>query len=195
MAARLLQRWINRPIRSRTTLTERLDTVELIFNKQQHATLAEHFRHIGDIERILARVALRSARPRDLARLRDALNSLPSLQTDLSKLDTTRVQSLAADCQPLPELANTLQRAIFENPPAVIRDGGVIADGFDEELDELRAINENAADYLVKLELQERDTTGLSSLKVGYNRVHGYYIEISKAQAKTPLKIIYADRL
>ena len=186
MAARLLQRWINRPIRSRTTLTERLDTVELIFNKQQHATLAEHFRHIGDIERILARVALRSARPRDLARLRDALNSLPSLQTDLSKLDTARVQSLAADCQPLPELANTLQRAIFENPPAVIRDGGVIADGFDEELDELRAINENAADYLVKLELQERDTTGLSSLKVGYNRVHGYYIEISKAQAKTP---------
>ena len=183
MGARLLQRWINRPIRSRSILSARLDSVQLILNGQHQSILTNHLRKIGDIERILARVALRSARPRDLARLRDALGSLPALQADLIRLDAERLQDLAKDCQPLPTLADTLERAIIENPPAVIRDGGVIAKGFDAELDELQGVSRNAAEFLIQLELKERETTGLNTLKVGYNRVHGYYIEISKSQA------------
>ena len=185
MGARLLQRWINRPVRSRITLGARFDAVELILNGQHQPTLAKHFRQIGDIERILARLALRSARPRDLARLRDALAALPDLQNDLAGLDAERIQALATDCRPSPALAETLQRAMIENPPVVIREGGVIAPGFDPELDELRAISENSAEFLIRLELKERETTGLNTLKVGYNRVHGYYIEISKSQAES----------
>ncbi|MBT4492731.1 MAG: DNA mismatch repair protein MutS [Gammaproteobacteria bacterium] len=184
MGGRLLQRWINRPIRSHTVLGERLDAVEQIIADRHYPILTDHLRSIGDIERILARVALRSARPRDLAKLRDALGVLPDLSETLSTLDTPRIQALATDCQPAPDLADTLDRAIIENPPVVIRDGGVIREGFDKELDELRAISENAADFLVQMELAERETTGLSTLKVGYNRVHGYYIEISKSQAE-----------
>jgi len=141
-------------------------------------------RNIGDIERILARVALRSARPRDLARLRDALAILPELSDLLSVIDADRVTQLAQKCKPLPELARDLNKAVVENPPVVIREGGVIKKGYDDELDELRSISENAAEYLIKLETEEREITGLSTLKVGYNRVHGYYIEISKSQAE-----------
>jgi len=141
-------------------------------------------RNVGDIERILARVALRSARPRDLARLRDALAILPELSDILSAIDTDRITQLAQKCKPLPELAQELEKAVIENPPVVIREGGVIKKGYDDELDELRSISENAAEYLIKLETEEREVTGLSTLKVGYNRVHGYYIEISKSQAE-----------
>ena len=142
------------------------------------------FHGIGDIERILARVALRSARPRDLARLRDALAALPELSRHLAAIPSDHIGHLAANCEPVPELAAELGRAVIENPPVVIREGGVIATGYDEELDELRSISENAADFLVKLETEERAETGLSTLKVGFNRVHGYYIEISKSQAE-----------
>ncbi len=183
MGARLLKRWLHRPIRSRAVLNDRLDAVEYIVDRQQHALLAGHFKQIGDIERILARVALRSARPRDLARLRDALCVLPGLQVDLRAIDANRIKHLTHACLPMPKLTETLTRAIIENPASVIREGGVIAEGYDTALDELRSISENAAEFLVKLETSERKQTGLSSLKVSYNRVHGYYIEVSKAQA------------
>ena len=183
MGARLLKRWIHRPIRSRTVLNERFDAVACILECHLHETLAHHFKQIGDIERILARVALKSARPRDLARLRDALGTLPTLQVDLARMDVRRIQQLTEDCQPLPAVSETLARAIIDQPPAVLRDGGVIARGFDETLDELRDISENAAEFLVKLETTEREQTGIGSLKVGYNRIHGYYIEVSKTQA------------
>ena len=183
MGARLLKRWIHRPIRSRTVLNERFDAVACILERHLHETLAHHFKQIGDIERILARVALKSARPRDLARLRDALGTLPALQVDLARMDVRRIQQLTEDCQPLPAVSETLARAIIDQPPAVLRDGGVIARGFDETLDELRDISENAAEFLVKLETTEREQTGIGSLKVGYNRIHGYYIEVSKTQA------------
>ena len=183
MGARLLQRWINRPVRSRDVLNARLDTVEELLMKHLDTDLSDRLRQIGDMERILARVALRSARPRDLARLRDALAVLPALCNCLAGLESERVGALAADCQPMPDLAGQLQRAIIDNPPVVIRDGGVIKDGYDADLDELRSISENAAAFLVKMETEEKSRTGLSTLKVGYNRVHGYYIEISKAQA------------
>lgn len=184
MGSRLLSRWINRPIRSRQTLNQRLDSIDQIIQGRHDEALRDSLKQIGDIERILARVALRSARPRDLARLRDALIVLPQLAESLALIDAEHIRSLADACQPMPELASLLKRAVIENPPVVIREGGVIAEGFDEELDELRSISENAAEFLVRMELAERETTGLNTLKVGFNRVHGYYIEISKAQAE-----------
>ena len=196
MGARLLHRWINRPIRSRTDLSDRLDAVEAILQGNHADTLAAHYKNIGDIERILARVALRSARPRDLARLRDALNALPDLAGALTSISSSRVVALKAACEPIPALSATLSQAIIDNPPVVIREGGVIATGFDTELDELRGISENAAEFLIRLEQEERERTGLSTLKVGYNRVHGYYIEISKAQAeKAPTEYVRRQTL
>ena len=184
MGGRLLQRWINRPIRSRQVLSGRMDAIDQIVQDKHADPMFSCLRNIGDIERILARVALRSARPRDIARLRDALAILPELSDLLDAIDADRIAQLAIKCKPLPELAQELEKAVIENPPVVIREGGVIKKGYDDELDELRSISENAAEYLIKLETEEREVTGLSTLKVGYNRVHGYYIEISKSQAE-----------
>ena len=196
MGARLLQRWINRPIRSRHTLNGRMDAIDRIVAGKHAEPMFSYLRNIGDIERILARVALRSARPRDLARLRDALAILPELSDLLGTIEADRISNLAQKCQPLPELASELDKAIIENPPVVIREGGVIKRGYDDELDELRSISENAAGYLIKLETEERKLTGLSTLKVGYNRVHGYYIEISKSQAeKAPVHYVRRQTL
>jgi DNA mismatch repair protein MutS len=184
MGGRLLQRWINRPIRSRQVLSGRMDAIDRIVQGKHADPMFSCLRNIGDIERILARVALRSARPRDISRLRDALAILPELSDLLGAIDADRIAQLAQKCKPLPELARELEKAVIENPPVVIREGGVIKKGYDDELDELRSISENAAEYLIKLETEEREVTGLSTLKVGYNRVHGYYIEISKSQAE-----------
>jgi DNA mismatch repair protein MutS len=139
---------------------------------------------IGDVERILARVALRSARPRDLARLQTSLASLPALQAATRPIEAPLITRLSAEIREFPHLAELLERAITDNPPMVIRDGGVIAAGYDAELDELRGLSTNAGDYLIDLETRERARTGISTLKVGYNRVHGYYIEISRGQAE-----------
>ncbi len=184
MGSRLLRRWINRPLRIRTTLHDRQEVVQLLSSNYQYESLQSHLKQIGDIERILGRVALRSARPRDLARLRDALNIFPALSSTLNDLDSPRLKKLREDCAPNPTLSALLIASIIENPPVVIREGGVIAQGFDKELDELRSISENAADFLVRLETDERESTGLSTLKVGFNRVHGYYIEISRSQSE-----------
>ncbi len=184
MGSRLLNRWINRPITDRLILNQRLDAVEYLANQYQFESLKDLLKQIGDIERILARIALRSARPRDLERLKNALQTLPELGGLLQDMPTDLIGQLRSDCKPYPELSQTLQRAINENPPVVIREGGVIAPGFDAELDDLRGISENAAEYLIKLEIEEKEVTGLSSLKVGYNRVHGYYIEISRSQSE-----------
>jgi DNA mismatch repair protein MutS len=183
MGGRLLNRWLNRPIRDQQILNERQLTIEHFINSYQHDSIKEVLHHIGDIERVLARVALQSARPRDLERLRDALKVLPELHQLLIDLEPPQLKKLGEACAPFPVLADELDRAIIDNPPVVIREGGVIKTGYDEELDELRSISENAADYLIKLEQEEKEATGLSTLKVGYNRVHGYYIEISKAQS------------
>ena len=196
MGSRLLNRWINRPIRDRTELNDRLDTIEYLVTQYQFEGLQDHLKPMGDIERILARIALRSARPRDLERLKDALGILPGLTCSLDDMPTELLKRINSDCQPYPELHATLNKAIIENPPTIIRDGGVIAPGYDAELDELRGISENAAEYLVKLEQQEKQATGLSSLKVGYNRVHGYYIEISRSQSeKAPERYIRRQTL
>lgn len=192
MGSRLLNRWLNRPLRNdggaqRAVLLDRQQVVSTLLQHYAFESLQPLLKQVGDIERILARVALRSARPRDMARLRDALTLLPAIQSALSgivsQLDNPRLAALQAAIADYPALCATLKQALEENPPVVIREGGVIAAGYDADLDELRALSSNAGQFLVDMEIREKQRTGLSTLKVGYNRVHGYYIEVSKAQA------------
>lgn len=184
MGARLLRRWLQRPLRDLQVLTQRQAAITELQTQYHSLNLAAQLKPIGDLERILARVALRSARPRDLVRLKDALLHLPQLKQLLLQLGNPLLQELNRQLEPLPDLANQLKLALVANPPMLMRDGGVIAEGYDAELDELRNLHSNAGEFLLRLEEEEKQLTGLSTLKVGYNRVHGYYIEISRAQSE-----------
>ncbi|MBB6339854.1 DNA mismatch repair protein MutS [Pseudomonas fluvialis] len=185
MGSRLLTRWLNRPLRDRAVLEGRQDSIACLLDRYQFELIQPQLKDIGDIERILARIGLRNARPRDLARLRDALAALPQLQDGMAKLDVPHLAELAVNIRTYPELADLLARAIIDNPPAVIRDGGVLKTGYDAELDELQSLSENAGQYLMDLEVREKARTGLANLKVGYNRVHGYFIELPSKQAES----------
>lgn len=185
MGSRLLTRWLHRPLRDRALLERRQQAIACLLDAYRFESLQPQLKDIGDLERILARIGLRNARPRDLARLRDALAALPRLQDAMAGLDTPHLAELAANIRTYPELADLLQRAIIDNPPAVIRDGGVLKTGYDAELDELQSISENAGQYLMDLEAREKARTGLANLKVGYNRVHGYFIELPSKQAES----------
>ena len=183
MGARHLRRWLHRPINNLEAIEERLGAVSSLIQDYGFEPLREALNEIADLERILSRVALGSARPRDLSRLGSRLTHLPLIRSRLPKASALLDQLSDA----LPDytvLTELLERAIVDNPPVLIRDGGVIAPGYDEELDELRGISENAGAYLLDLEQRERASTSLSTLKVGYNRVHGYYIEISRSQSE-----------
>jgi DNA mismatch repair protein MutS len=182
MGSRLLQQWIQRPIRDHYRLNQRYDAVTEL-SEADIFDLSQHLKNIGDIQRVLARLALRSARPRDFAKLQACFNELPLLATTLAQFSTTKLTALTQQINTYPEFADLLNRAICENPPVVIREGGVIADGYNAQLDELRALSKGATDYLSELEAREKDATGISTLKVGYNKVHGFFIEISKGQA------------
>jgi DNA mismatch repair protein MutS len=179
MGSRLLQRWLQQPLRDQQQVNQRHDAVAAL---QQLALteLKTQLRQIGDLERILTRVALRSARPRDLARIRSALEQLPALQ---QQLNAPALQLWQQRIHSFPELLDELQRAIVAQPPQLIRDGGVIASGYDDELDKQRALADGATDLLAQIEQRERQRTGISSLKVGYNKVHGFYIETSRSAA------------
>ena len=183
MGGRLLRRWLNNPLRNIPVLEHRQDFISQAIELDNSDDLQQSLKPIGDMERILSRIALRSARPRDLSRLSTSLNALPNIQAVLLSLAAPKAKSLATDIGEFPSIVNLLSSAIVENPPVIIRDGGVIAEGYDEELDELRGLSQNAGQFLLDLETQERERTGLSTLKVGYNRVHGYYIEISRLQS------------
>ena len=196
MGSRLLRRWLNRPLRDQSVLNDRQLAISAMIDSYGYENIHSVLKQIGDIERILSRIALRSARPRDLARLRDALATLPSLQNAISEVDAAPINMLGKQISTYPETVANLQKAIIENPPVVVRDGGVIAQGFDSELDELRGLSENAGQFLIDIETRERAATGISTLKVGYNRVHGYYIEISKAQSdKAPVEYVRRQTL
>ncbi len=184
MGSRLLRRWLHRPLTDVAVLNERQAAVRSLCGNYYFETVREALKPIGDMERILTRVALRSARPRDLTRLHASLAAVPRLRAELDHCDAPLLQRLAAQAGDYPELCELLANAIIDNPPVVIRDGGVIAPGYDAELDELRSISSNAGDYLLEIEQRERQATGISTLKVGYNRVHGYYIEISRSQSE-----------
>lgn len=185
MGSRLLTRWLNRPLRDLSVLLARQTSISCLLDGYRFEKLQPQLKEIGDIERILARIGLRNARPRDLARLRDALGALPELQVAMTELEAPHLQKLATTTSTYPELAALLEKAIIDNPPAVIRDGGVLKTGYDSELDELQSLSENAGQFLIDLETREKARTGLSHLKVGYNRIHGYFIELPSKQAES----------
>lgn len=183
MGSRLFKRWIHQPIRDLTVLHQRLDAITAIKESGLTAELGNQLRPVGDMERILARLALRSARPRDLARLRSALQQLPDIAACITDIDQPALTYIQQKCQPLPALAELLERAIVESPPVVIRDGGVIAAGYDAELDEWRSLADGATRYLDALEQREKERHDIDSLKVGYNQVHGFFIQVSRGQS------------
>ncbi|HVY63323.1 MAG TPA: DNA mismatch repair protein MutS [Gammaproteobacteria bacterium] len=183
MGSRLLRRWLNRPIRDRGELKRRQQALDVLRTHGPVAGLQAVLKDIGDLERILTRVALRTARPRDLAHLRDSLGRLPELKRLAAPLAAERLQALAARCGEHAAERDLLARAIVETPPVLLRDGGVIAEGYDADLDELRRISTNADQFLIDMETRERARTGIANLKVGYNRVHGFYIELTRGQA------------
>ncbi|MGQ0799901.1 MAG: DNA mismatch repair protein MutS [Pseudomarimonas sp.] len=184
MGGRLLRRWLQRPLRDRQVLGQRQQAVQALLDADAINGLRGSLHAVGDVERILARVALRSARPRDLSTLRDALLSAPTLHRQLASIDSPRVATVIDALGEHAVLAAHLQSALVTQPPALQRDGGVFADGFDTELDELRQLSTHADQFLIDLEAREREASGIATLKVGYNRVHGYFIEISKGQAQ-----------
>ncbi|ART81203.1 DNA mismatch repair protein MutS [Oceanisphaera avium] len=196
MGSRLLKRWIHQPSRNLDTLTRRQDSIALLIAQARFEDLRAPLRQVGDMERALARLALRSARPRDLSRLRSALQALPDIQQQLIGANGACLTALAHTISQYPDLAELLEHAIVDTPPVLIRDGGVIRDGFNAELDELRELAAGAHRYLAALEAREKAATGISTLKVAYNRVHGFYIEVSRASAEqVPLHYVRRQTL
>ena len=179
--SRLLHRWLHHPLRDRGVLNKRLDAVDKLGDLRRK--VHEHLKPCVDVERITARIALRSARPRDLSGLRDTLLILPQLHATISVCDGPLIKEIADALQADNTLVELLKNTIKMEPSSVLREGGVIADGFDAELDELRGIQANCGDFLLALETRERERTGIDKLKVEYNRVHGFYIEVSVANA------------
>jgi DNA mismatch repair protein MutS len=183
MGGRLLRRWLHRPLRDRDTLRARYHAVATLIDQGQHAPIAVALAAIGDLERILSRIALRSARPRDLVQLRTALGALPTLRRLVAGAQSPLLQQLTAGISEHHEEHSLLHRAIEEAPPHYLREGGVIARGYDAELDELRALGSNTEQFLIDLEQRERERSGLSSLRLGFNRVQGFFIEVNRSQA------------
>lgn len=195
MGSRLLKRWIHQPIRDLEKLKKRQDIIDTLQKEQRIELLQPLLQNVGDMERILARVALRSARPRDLTRLRTALAQLPDIAKNAKNL-TASLDALVAQIGDFSELHALLERAIIETPPQLIRDGGVIAAGYNAELDEWRELSAGATQYLENLEIREREATGIDTLKIGFNAVHGYYIQISQGQAhKAPMHYVRRQTL
>ena len=181
MGARLLRRWLNAPCKALDRVRERQAAVSALLEGALAEPLREALGDCGDMERAVSRVALKSATPRDLTRVQAAVAALPRIRALIGGADSPRLAALVADLPDLADVRELLARAIVEAPPATIRDGGVIAPGYSEPLDDLRNLTENAAQWLGNLEIAERERTGIATLKVGYNRVHGYYIEVSRA--------------
>ncbi len=182
--SRLLRQWLAQPLRDQGALAARHDGIESFRTAPRARRLVgEALRRTVDIERVVGRIALRSARPRDLAGLRDTLARLPDVTAATSELAAPILVNARANLAPDPQWRALLASAIAPEPAAMVRDGGVIATGYDAELDELRSIDANCGAFLVDLEARERTRTGIASLKVEYNRVHGFYIEVTNAQA------------
>ena len=188
MGGRLLARTLMQPLRDTALLDQRLDAIEILLNGYHEAPIRLILKEISDIERVLSRIALGSARPRDLVQLRQACAQIPflrnAIQPIVSQNQSTLIQQLNDELGDFNGLHLRLMNAIVENPPVLLRDGNVIAEGFDSELDELRQIRDHAGQFFIDLEIRERENTGINTLKIGYNRVSGYYIELTRAQAE-----------
>nr|WP_150142310.1 DNA mismatch repair protein MutS [Candidatus Enterovibrio escacola] len=183
MGSRLLKRWLHQPVRNCTIINERLDAIDVLKESGMYVELTRALNPIGDMERILARLALRSARPRDIAKLRSALQQLPEIKMLLDELSDDSITPLKYASAPMPKLTHLLEEAIVEVPPVVIRDGGVIATGYNSELDNWRELAEGATRILEELEQRERELHNIDTLKVGYNQVHGFYIQVNRGQS------------
>lgn len=182
MGSRALRHWLTHPLRDRRVARERHDAIEVL-QAADLAALRESLRNVGDVERITARIALRQVRPRELAGLLATLAALPSIHQRVPTGSAVLLDMLAEALCPPESVAVLLIEAIAEEPAVLLRDGGVIAAGFDAELDELRGIGANCDAYLLELEARERSRTGIVNLRVQFNRVHGFYIEVSQGQA------------
>lgn len=194
MGSRMLKRWLHMPVREIKTLENRQQSIGVL--QDFTAEVSPLLRQVGDLERILARLALRTARPRDLARMRHAFQQLPELDALLADVDTPHLQTLRKNMGQFDELRELLEKAIIESPPVLVRDGGVIAPGYHAELDEWRALADGATDYLDRLEIRERENLGLDTLKVGFNAVHGYYIQVSRGQShRVPINYVRRQTL
>jgi DNA mismatch repair protein MutS len=183
MGSRCLRRWLNRPITDQQELRRRYQAIALLVDARRFEGLREPLRGIGDVERILSRVALRSARPRDLTSLRASIDALPALRAILKRIEAPLIVELTAAIDEHADVAGILHRAIAEEPSVVLRDGDVIAPGYDAALDELRQIATHTDEFLLELERRERERSGIPSLKLAYNRVSGFYIEVSRSHA------------
>lgn len=196
MGSRLLKRWIHQPIRQTDILLKRQKTIGEIIEQDLYHELQPYLQQVGDMERILARVALRSARPRDLTRLRTALEQIEPIKSLIQTKTSSNLTALSAQIDDFSAQIKLLQKAIIETPPLLIRDGGVIAEGYNTELDEWRTLSAGATKYLENLEQRERESTGIDTLKIGFNAVHGYYIQISQGQAhKAPIHYVRRQTL
>ncbi|HWX68644.1 MAG TPA: DNA mismatch repair protein MutS [Steroidobacteraceae bacterium] len=183
MGSRQLRRWLNRPLTSHPLLRERYHALGTLIDGRRFGALRESLAGVGDIERILARIALRSVRPRDLTQLRSSLRALPAVRATLAELDSPLLQQQHARIGEHPEALTLLTAAIALEPASLVRDGDVIAPGYDAELDELRHIGSHTEEFLLQLERRERERTGLTGLRLGYNRVQGFFIEIARRDA------------
>jgi DNA mismatch repair protein MutS len=181
MGSRLLRHWLHHPLRDHAVLVSRHESVEVLFEKNED--IIKILRRFADIERIAARIALRNARPRDLSGLRESLGLLSGLRR-LVPSSSVLLQKLLEEIQTPQACLQLLTKSIAQEPAAMVRDGGVIAGGYSAELDELRGLQTNAGAFLIALERRERERTGIPNLKVAYNHVHGYYIEVTNAQAQ-----------
>ncbi len=187
MGSRLLQFWLHHPLRDRAAIQQRLDGVTALIgeNGQENYSAARSLlRQFADIERITARIALKSARPRDLSGLRDSLKLLPDVIQAVAHCCSERISELIRAMHVQPALVELLCSALLQEPGVVLREGNVIADGYDAELDELRALHSNCGEFLLQLEVREKERTGIPNLKVEYNRVHGFYIEVTHAHSE-----------
>jgi DNA mismatch repair protein MutS len=183
MGSRNLRRWLNRPLTDQQELRRRFQSIALLVDAGRFEALREPLRAIGDVERILSRIALRSARPRDLTALRASLLILPALRGLLARLEAPLLRDLATAIQEHGDVVQLLQQAIAEEPSVMLRDGDVIAPGYDAELDELRRIANHTDEFLLELERRERERSGIPSLRLSYNRVSGFFIEVNRSQA------------
>ena len=182
MGARLLRRWLLRPLRQYAVLKQRQQAIQQLMDLQLVEPIQTELKQLGDIERVLARISLKTARPRDFMHVRNTLESLPAMHGLLGDIEASRLKQLDRELGQFPELLSLLKAALIDQPPVLIRDGGVIAAGYNKELDQLRNIRDDANQFLLDLEQRERERTGVAMLKVGYNRVHGYFIEVSRSQ-------------
>lgn len=183
MGSRLLRHWLHHAPRAQRIAQGRHRAIDALLNAELTAPLAGNLAAIPDLERITTRIALLSVRPRDLASMRDGLQQLPGLRNMLEAVsDSPLLTELHLELAPPEACQSLLERAIAAEPAALVRDGGVIAPGFDAELDELRGLSENAGQFLLDLEVRERQRTGIANLRVEYNKVHGFYIEVTNGQ-------------